>query len=502
MKLFKLVVCGLVVIVSAIAICLGLNILFDHFHCGEGVGTSVASWLTICCVAGFVAYLFYPKQIGVLFQRYLSNKLDEQFGTASQDSQERMAKVINQRADFECEQISRRETENVRVRRKKTNTNLQCLDEGLESYDDLVSAVKDKGMGRLYLARVKTLCEDGKKSLKDRMGFRALREIIYEIADGMFVTTDDFGERIKNAKEILRYCDGNPSSDWPSEELESLASGALVCVIFESHRNNHSEIMLEAYDVLSSRRSYLGTLAKEKLSYMYQLLGVVWSARDLNRSLSYLNLAVECDPRNSVASYFLAHLSFHDKRDYAQALEYANQSFASLEENAQEELVRGVMTIQYFCYTLKGDYFKAREIIANVDKDFALPWVVGNKAYLDFKCGYYKSAETLATKALKMNPEEGSALNAMGMLMLHRGEWLCAVKNFKAALKTLKKGRAGSEDRYFYGEVCNNCAVAYFESHDEESAKEWFEKAIDSGYARVDMRLYDLLPKGAIQQGE
>lgn len=498
MKLLKQFFCGVAIIASSIAICLGLNFLFGYFDCGEGVGTSVASWITICCVAGFVAYLFYPKQIAVLFQRYLSNKLDDQFGKASQDSQERIAKVMNQQADFECEQTIRRETANVKVKSKKTN--LQCLDEGLKSFDDLVCAVKRKGQGRLYLARTKTLCDDEKMSLKNRMGFRALREIIYEIAGDMFVTAVDFSVRVKNADEMLRYCDENPRSDWPSAELESLASEALLRVIFEAHRNNHSEVMLEAYNVLSSRRSYLGGIEKERLSYVYQLLGVVWSARDLSRSLSYLNLAVECDPKNSVAFYFLAHLSFYDKHDYAQALEYANQSFASLTENAQKELVRGVMTIQYFCYTMKGDYFKAREIIVNIDKDFALPWVVGNKAYLDFMCGYYESAERLATKALKMNPEEGSALNAMGMLMLHRGQYACAIRNFMGALKKMKKGKSGSDDRYFYGEVCNNCAVAYFESHDEESAKEWFEKALDAGCARVDMRLYDLLPKAAISQ--
>ena len=240
---------------------------------------------------------------------------------------------------------------------------------------------------------------------------------------------------------------------------------------------------------------WLERVKSDRLSLMYELLGLIWLPRDLRRSFSYLRLAVEYDYKNSTALNLLAQLYFNEKNDYAQALECANQSFAYLPEDTSEEMVRDVMTIQYFCYALKRDYLRAREIILNIDKELTVSWLIGNKAYLSFKCEDYTSAEELAAKALKMNPEEGSALNTMGMLALHRGQYTHAIRHFKAALRTSKKGKCGSEDRYFYCELCNNCAVAYYENHDEESAKEWFDKALDAGCLHVDMRRYDALAK-------
>lgn len=493
MKLLKLFCCALAVICVSLAFCLGLNYFFGLFNCGNGIGTSVASWIIICIGALFVGYLFYPDQVENLFQRYLKKKVEDQIGEESQSSQERVSKVINKRIDDDCAQDVRDDVVNIKNRVKKTN--LQCLGAEFKTFGDLVRAIREEGRGRVCLARVMALCCDINKSPKNRIGFCGLVEMIYVIAGDMFVTEEDFKTRIKNAVKMLRYCDENSYTEWPYCDLENLASQSLIRVIFEAYRNDYHNIALDSYNVLSSRQKWLECVKAEKLSCMYELLGMIWSTRDLQRSFNYLRLAVEYNFKNSTALYFLACLYFYEKYDYAQALECANKSFACLPENIPEEIARGVMTIQYFCYTLNEDYLKAREIILNIDKELTLSWVVGNKAYLSFKCKDYISAEELATKALKMNPEEGAALNTMGMLSLHRGQYAQAIRHFKSALKNLKKGKRGSDNRYFYCELCNNCAIAYYENKDEESAKEWFDKALDAGGLNVDMRRYDMLVK-------
>ena len=498
MKLLKLITCGLVAVGLAIAICLGLNYLFSLFGCCAGVGTSTVSSVAVFGGVVLVVYLFYPDQVAVLVQRYMSKRIEDQLGAASQDSQERISKLANQRLTATCAQ----EAKIDRVGLKIKKTNLQCLDNGFKTIEDLVRAIREEGRGRTCIAKAMALCCDKNTSIKNRIGFRGLLEMIYEIAGGMFVTASDFKTRIRNADEMLRYCDANSQADWPYCSLEWLASQSLMRVIFEAHRNDHFDLALNAYNVLSSRQKWLKNVKPERLSLMYELIGVIWLMRDLDRGISYLNLAVECDPKNYTAFYFLAQLSFHEKHDYMQALEYANQSFAHLSENAPEDMVRGVMTIQYFCYALKGDYFKAREIISNIDKELMDSKIVGNKAYLNFKCEDYISAENLAAKALKMNPEEGSALNTMGMVLLHRGQYAHAIKHFMVALRTFKKGKFGSCGRYFYCELCNNCAIAYYENHDEESAKEWFDKALDAGCLHVDMRRYDALTQASVSSME
>lgn len=493
MKLAKPFSCALAVVSVSLAICLGLNYFFSLFNCGNGIGTSVASWITIFVGAAFVGYLFYPDQVTNLIQRYLKKKVEDQLGAEGQSSQERVSRLMNKRIDDDCVQDARNGVVNIKNRVKKTN--LQCLGDEFKTIDDLVRVVRKEGRGRVCLAKVRALCCDANMSPKNRIGFCGLMEMIYEIAGDMFVTESDFRTRIKNAEEMLRYCDTNSQNEWPYCDLENLATQSLMQVIFGAYRNDHFDVALDSYNVLSSRRKWLERVETEKLSLMYELLGLIWSRRDLRRSFSYLRLAIEYDFKNSTALCFLAHLYFHEKHDYAQALEFANLCFACLPENASEEMVRDVMTVQYFCYALKGDYLNAREIIMNIDKGLTLSWLVGNKAYLNFKCEDYVSAENLAVKALKMNPEEGSALNTMGMLSLHRGQYAQAIRHFKSALRTFKKGKCGSDGRYFYCELCNNCAVAYYENHDEESAKEWFDKALDAGCLHVDMRRYDVLAK-------
>lgn len=493
MKLLKLFACGLVSVVLAIAICLGLNYLFSLFKFCNGVGTSAVSSVAIFGGVVFVVYLFYPDQVAVLARRYLRKKIDDQLGAASQDSQERISKLTSKRLDGTYAQDTK--TERMGVVIKKTN--LQCLDIGFKTIEDLFRAIREEGRGRACIIKAMDLCCDAKITLKNRIGFRGLLEMVYEIAGDMFVTVSDFKTRIRNAEEILRYCDANSQSDWPYDGLECFASQSLMRIVFDAHRNDHFDLALNAYKVLASRQKWLKNVKPERLSMLYELIGVIWLTRDLNRGISYLNLAIEYNSANYSVSYFLAQLNFHEKHDYMQALEYANQSFAHLSEDAPEDMVRDVMTIQYFCYALKRDYFKAREIILNIDKELAVSKIVGNKAYLNFKCGDYRGAENLAAKALKMNPEEGSALNTMGMLLLHRGQYAQAIKLFMAALRTFKKGKFGSCGRYFYCELCNNCAIAYYENHDEESAKEWFDKALDAGCLHVDMRRYDALIKAS-----
>jgi tetratricopeptide (TPR) repeat protein len=90
----------------------------------------------------------------------------------------------------------------------------------------------------------------------------------------------------------------------------------------------------------------------------------------------------------------------------------------------------------------------------------------------------------------------------MGMVLLHRGQYAHAIKHFMVALRTFKKGKFGSCGRYFYCELCNNCAIAYYENHDEESAKEWFDKALDAGCLHVDMRRYDALTQASVSSME
>jgi tetratricopeptide (TPR) repeat protein len=498
MRLLKLLICGLVTVSLAIAICLGLNYFFGLFNYLNGAGTDIASWISISTGVVFVIYLFYPKQVEILFQRYWRKKVDDQFGEVSQNSRNLISKIANQRADVACVQEVNIDKEGIRVKK----TNLQCIDNRFKSVKDLVRAIKEEGRGRSCIAKTMALCCDETISSKNRIGFCGILETIYEIAGDMYVTASDFKTRIKNAEGMLRYCDVNSKADWPYCDLEWLASHALMRVIFTAHRFSYFNLALEAYNILALRKKFLEYVEPERLSQMYELIGVIWLSRDFNRSLNYLNLAIKHDSRNYIAFYFLAQLNYQEKYNYEQALEYANKSFAHLPEDAPEDLVRKVMTIQYFCYTLKRDYFKAREIISNIDRELTISWIVGNKAYLNFMCEDYIVAEKLAEKALKMNPDEGSALNTMGMLMLHRGQYAHAIKHFIAALRTIEKGKYGSEDRYFYCEICNNCAIAYYENQDEESAREWFDKALASGGLCVDMQRYDALKKMPVSGGK
>ena len=104
MKLLKPFCCALAVVSVSLASCLGLNYFFGLFNCGNGIGTSVASWITICIGAMFVGYLFYPDQVADLIPRYFKKKVEDQFGAESQGSQERISRLMNKRIDDDCVQ--------------------------------------------------------------------------------------------------------------------------------------------------------------------------------------------------------------------------------------------------------------------------------------------------------------------------------------------------------------------------------------------------------------
>lgn len=490
-KTLKPVICGICVIISAIISIFGLNCLFALFNCHDGVGIESVAWITVICVVVFVVYLFYPSQVLILFQRYLRKRIDDQFGEASQNSQEMISKLANQRVDVAYKQDVKMDRSKIKIKK----TNLQRLGNDLKTPEDLLRAIREDGRGRTCIEKAMTLCCDINLSPKNRIWFRGLLEIIYWISDGMFVTELDFKTRIRNADEILCYCDVNSEEEWPYSSLERLVSQALMRIILEAYHNSYFDLVLDAYNLLSSRQRCLGHMKAIQLSLMYELIGVIWLKRNLERGLSYLNLATEHDSQNYIAFYYLALLNFYEKRDYVQALKYANQSFAHFPENVSKDIVDAVMTIQYFCYAMQKDYFRALEIISSIDKELTQPRIVGNKAYLCFKCKDYLNAETLAMKALKMDPNVGSALNTMGMVFLHKGQYAHAIKYFTAALRFFKKGKNRSDERYFYCELCNNCAIAYYENHEEESAKEWFDKAIAAGWSYVDMKRYDALTK-------
>ena len=93
-----------------------------------------------------------------------------------------------------------------------------------------------------------------------------------------------------------------------------------------------------------------------------------------------------------------------------------------------------------------------------------------------------------------MDPSDGSALNVRGMLFLNTGRYSKAVKAFMGAIKHFKPGSANSLARYFYGELCNNCAVALCKNSEQEKAREWFDKAIAVCYPDVSVDVMDALP--------
>lgn len=178
MRLLKLLICGLVTVSLAIAICLGLNYFFGLFNYLNGAGTDIASWISISTGVVFVIYLFYPKQVEILFQRYWRKKVDDQFGEVSQNSRNLISKIANQRADVACVQEVNIDKEGIRVKK----TNLQCIDNRFKSVKDLVRAIKEEGRGRFCIAKTMALCCDETISSKNRIGFCGILETIYEIA--------------------------------------------------------------------------------------------------------------------------------------------------------------------------------------------------------------------------------------------------------------------------------------------------------------------------------
>ena len=69
-----------------------------------------------------------------------------------------------------------------------------------------------------------------------------------------------------------------------------------------------------------------------------------------------------------------------------------------------------------------------------------------------------------------------------------------AAKAFMDASKYFKPSKSDSLERFFYGEICNNCAVALYKNSEQEAARGWFDKAIAVCYPDVSVDVMDSLP--------
>ncbi len=147
-----------------------------------------------------------------------------------------------------------------------------------------------------------------------------------------------------------------------------------------------------------------------------------------------------------------------------------------------DEQYRLFITMQYYCLSLKKDYFSAYRIIDNYHKSIAnlSNKMKGHKAYIAYKVNKFEEAKRLSNEVLSSIPDATSS-NVRGMLFIREERYQEAYDNFKSIINEFI-----DENKYFLGEIYYHCSYACLKLGKTEEAIDYFNKAKETGYNDFD----------------
>ena len=449
--------------------------------------------IVILLVLAIIALLFFPKGFLSVITRLAEKKIEDHTGC-----QNVIAELGQNESTIRAVMSKVESPTKVACSDKEVNRLLKYMrwiDETVVTPKDFFKKAEQKDFARKYLNDISVLISNPKTDEESALCLRLLYAFVYDCADYHLASKEDSEAKIENMRLLL-------------SKLTMLSGGKdsvsmLYVLIFGIMRNAFKQedykSVVEAYDL--TQGSYLPTaeIRSELISYIYEMVGAAKLYLKDKNAIPYLKLALTCNPQNLSASFRLADYYYY-RCDYVKAYEYAGRSFVLLPDKgfSEEELDNigdALSTVLYMSAFALGKVDEAYLTVSKIDErhgDDAS--TKGNRAYLAFKCGKYDDAEQCVNQAWELDPNKGSVLNVRGMLFLRKGMYSKAAKAFMDASKYFKPSRDNSLARFFYGEICNNCAVALCKNSEHEKAREWFDKAIAVCYPDVSVDVMDSLP--------
>lgn len=372
---------------------------------------------------------------------------------------------------------------------------MQRIDKTVKKPRDFFERVKQKDFARKYLTDITILISNSTTDKKAELCWRFLYAFVYDFADDQLASIEDTKAKIENMRSLI--CE--LSSSGGNKERRSVFYLLVYGILRGAYQQEDYKSVVDGYGLLCSPYLTDAEVNSEIKSAVYEMVGAAkLHLRDKN-GIPYLKLALSCNPDNLSVLLRLANYYFC-RYDYVNTYEYAGRCFALLpdHDSMDEELNKVGDALSLMVYMSSFALGKLNEAYATVSAmderggdDASLK---GNRAYLAFKCEKYEEAERYVRQAWELEPNTGSVLNVKGMLALRKGMYPEAIKAFRGACKYFTPSKDHSLERFFYGEICNNLAVALYKNSEQEAARKWFDKAMAVGYPDVSVDIMDGLP--------
>ena len=444
-------------------------------------------------VVAVIALMFSPKVVLSVITRIANKKIEDQTGCNNAiDEVEKNESTI--RAAISTCEVSAKVPERYKGLSQLLKY-MKMIDKTVKTAEEFFKNAARKDFSRKYLNDITVLITDSQADEKSILCLRLLFAYVYDFADNHLTSREDSRARIENMRLLL-----SKFSILGDEKNNALMFYMLIFdIMCNAFEQQDYKSVVEAYGLMRGSCLHKAEVRSEQLSKMYNIVGVSkLYCRDKN-AISYLKVALSYDPKNFFAACHVADY-YYGRYDYVNAYEYAGRSFALLSDSefSEGELNKigdALSTVLYMSAFALGKLDEAYATVLMIDKrtgDDAS--IKGNRAYLAFKCGKYDEAEQCIKQAWELDPNKGSVLNVRGMLFLRKGKYSKAIKSFKEAIKYFKPSRDSSLERFFYGEICNNLAVALYKNSEQEAARKWFDKAMAVCYPDVAVDIIDALP--------
>lgn len=452
-------------------------------------------------VVAAIALLFSPGVFLSVIARIANKKIEDQTGCTNAIGEvEQNESTI--RTMIGTHEVSAKVPERCKGLSQLLNY-MQMIDKTVQTVEDFFKNAMRKDFSRKYLNDIAVLITDSQTDEKSVLCLRLLFACVYDFAGNHLTSKEDSKARIENMRLLL------PKSSMLGDEKNNASMFYMLIfgIMSNAFKQEDYKSVVEAYDLMRGSCLRNVEVRSELMSNMYEIVGASKLYLMDKNAIPYLKLSLRYNPKNLLASCRLADY-YYCQYDYVNAYEYAGRSFALLPDGefSEEELNKlgdALSTVLYMSAFALGKLDEAYTTISMIDKRIGNDASIkGNRAYLAFKCEKYDEAEQFIKQAWELEPNKGSVLNVRGMLYLKKGMYSKAAKAFMRASKHFKPRRVNSLERFFYGEICNNCAVALCKDSEQEKAREWFDKAIAVCYPDVSVDVMDALPPISCPDGK
>lgn len=447
---------------------------------------------SVAFLVALIFYLFLPGVCVCMFVRIFNREVNDLLGSGNalkpSDLQTSVDKAV-------MEKVKTAPTSVRPENNFKLNEYVKRIDQEVSDVGALLQCAVEKGCARKYLNDIVVILQDRMIKDKEKIFYRFLYAFIYDVCDNQLFSYDDFKSRIININAIMKGWEKLKDD----EQSARMVFDLLFSVFKGAFKQEYDDLVMESYSMLKTFLVKGHPVFSESKSIIYELVGKVEEKKDWNKAVMYFHMSLRYNPKNVTAWWSLAVLYYEKKQDYIEAYKCADKCYALLPEcigtaasdNWDGDLIQEILYMSAFAI---GDVEDANQHISGMDTDLKDPRITGNKAYLLYHLGRFVDAKKMAQKALDVEPETYSALNAMGALAMKRGDYKKAYSFCKAAIKGFKANGGSNLEQFFYGELCNNLAIACSKQSRFDEARTWFKKAISVKYPYVDVELYDSLP--------